>query len=57
MVRRFVDMSIFLENEVISDPPAMQPHIDYITHDTGAQQMATRLSGSSPFPELKPTAT
>ena len=45
MVRRFVDMSIFLENEVISDPPAMQPHIDYITHDTGAQQMATFFDG------------
>ena len=45
MVRRFVDMSIFLENDVISDPPAMQPHIDYITHDTGAQQMATFFDG------------
>ena len=45
MVRRFVDMSIFLENEVISDPPAMKPHIDYIRHDTGAQQMATFFEG------------
>ena len=44
-MRRFVDLSIFLENEVVSDPPAMQPHIDYIKHDTGAQQMATFFEG------------
>jgi len=47
-VRRFVDLSIFLENEVVSDPPAMQPHIDYIKHDTGAQQMATFFEGLTP---------
>ena len=35
--RRFVDLSIYLENEVVSDPPAMKPNIDYITHDIGAR--------------------
>ena len=43
--RRFVDLSIYLENEVISDPPAMKPNIDYITHDIGAQQMASFFPG------------
>ena len=45
MVRRFVDLSIFLENDVVSDPPAMKPNIDYIKHDTGAQQMASFFDG------------
>ena len=45
MVRRFVDLSIFLENDVVSDPPAMKPNIDYIKHDTGAQQMASFFEG------------
>ena len=43
--RRFVDLSIFLENEVVSDPPAMKPNIDYITHDIGAQQMPSFFPG------------
>ena len=32
MQRRFVDLSIYLENDIISDPPAYRPHIDYIDH-------------------------
>ena len=27
MPRRFVDLSIFLENDVVSDPPAFAPRI------------------------------
>ena len=51
--RRFVDLSIYLENEVVSDPPAMKPNIDYITHDIGAQQMASFFPGleSSELPD------
>ena len=47
-MRRFVDLSIYLENDVISDPPAMKPNIDYITHDLGAQQMASFFPGLEP---------
>ncbi|MEE3096040.1 MAG: cyclase family protein, partial [Pseudomonadota bacterium] len=44
-MRRLVDLSIFLENDVISDPPPMRPKIDYIRHDTGAEQMADFFEG------------
>ncbi|HIN75740.1 MAG TPA: cyclase family protein, partial [Rhodospirillales bacterium] len=29
MPRQFVDISMHLENDVISDPPGYEPHIDY----------------------------
>jgi kynurenine formamidase len=32
MSRRFVDLSIYLENDVITDPPFMRPRITYKTH-------------------------
>ena len=32
MTRRFIDLSIFLENDVITDPPFMRPKIEYVTH-------------------------
>jgi kynurenine formamidase len=32
MPRRFVDLSIYLENEVITDPPFMRPEITYQKH-------------------------
>jgi kynurenine formamidase len=32
MSRRFVDLSIYLENEVITDPPMMRPKIEYVQH-------------------------
>lgn len=40
MTRKFVDLSIYLENDVITDPPFMRPEITYESHaDTvkGAQ--------------------
>lgn len=33
MPRRFVDLSMTLSNDVVSDPPFLKPHIDYETHD------------------------
>ena len=32
MSRRFVDLSIYLENDVITDPPFMRPRIEYQRH-------------------------
>lgn len=32
MQRRFIDLSILLENDVITDPPMMRPHISYQGH-------------------------
>ena len=32
MTHRFVDLSIYLENDVITDPPFMRPKITYQTH-------------------------
>ena len=32
MGRRFIDLSIYLENDVITDPPFMRPKITYQTH-------------------------
>ncbi len=44
-MRRFIDLSIYLENDVISDPPPMQPKIDYIRHDAGAEQVTMFFDG------------
>ena len=32
MARTFVDLSIYLENDVITDPPFMRPKITYQQH-------------------------
>ena len=42
---QFIDLSIYLENDVVSDPPVMRPNIDYIRHDMGAEQMAGFFEG------------
>jgi kynurenine formamidase len=42
---RFIDLSIYLENDVISDPPMMQPNIDYIRHKEGAEQVKLFFDG------------
>ena len=46
--RRFVDLSIYLENDVASDPPGLEPRIDYITHDTSVEQIAKFFPGLAP---------
>lgn len=57
MARRFVDLSILLENDVVSDPPFMRPTIDYAAHgDTMAEAnhffpgvSATEMPGGQGF--------
>ena len=39
-MRKFVDLSIYLENDVASDPPAFKPKIEYLTHATTTEQIA-----------------
>ncbi len=49
MTRKFVDLSIFLENDVVSDPPAFAPKIDYFSHENTYEQIEPF------FPGLKKT--
>ena len=45
MARRFVDLSIYLENDVISDPPFMRPVITYQTHAETVKEAQTFFPG------------
>ncbi len=45
MTRQFVDLSIRLENDVLSDPPAFAPRIDYFTHEDTYEQIAPFFPG------------
>ena len=45
MPRRIVDLSIYLENEVISDPPPFGPKITYMDHQATFPQMAPFFPG------------
>ena len=45
MSRRFVDLSIFLENDVASDPPGLEPRIAYFTHENTYEQIAPFFPG------------
>lgn len=45
MPRRFVDLSIYLENDVLSDPPAFAPKIQYFTHENTYEQIAPFFPG------------
>jgi len=45
MTRRFVDISITLDNDVITDPPFMRPQIDYITHPDTINELGTFFPG------------
>jgi kynurenine formamidase len=42
---QIVDLSIFLENDVISDPPLFRPKIDYIDHKTSMPGMLSFFPG------------
>jgi hypothetical protein len=45
MTRRFVDLSIYLENDVMSDPPAIAPKIQYFSHQNTFEQIAPFFPG------------
>ena len=45
MARRIVDLSVFLENDVISDPPGYRPKIDYIDHRTSVPELLDFFPG------------
>lgn len=45
MPRKFVDLSIYLENDVLSDPPAFAPKIEYFTHEQSFGQIAPFFPG------------
>lgn len=48
MPRRLIDISMFLENDVVSDPPLARPKIHYFNHDQTIERMR------SFFPDLQP---
>ncbi len=45
MSRKFVDLSIFLENDLPSDPPAFAPEIQSFTHQSASEQIASFFPG------------
>ena len=44
-MKKFIDLSISIENNLRSDPEEMIPKIQYIDHDTGAKQMIDYFPG------------
>jgi kynurenine formamidase len=43
--RRFIDLSIYLENDVVSDPPLYRPRIDYIDHKMSLPELVGFFPG------------
>jgi kynurenine formamidase len=43
--RKIIDLSIYLENDVISDPPGAQPKIEYVTHKQSVPGLASFFPG------------
>ena len=48
MKREIIDISIYLENDVISDPPGYRPQIDYITHKDSVPEIVGFFPGLEP---------
>jgi kynurenine formamidase len=45
MSRTIIDLSIFLENDVISDPPGYRPRIDYVDHHMSVPELVNFFPG------------
>ena len=45
MSQKIIDLSIFLENDVISDPPVYRPKIDYIDHHMSVPELLEFFPG------------
>lgn len=45
MSRQFIDLSIYLENDVVSDPAIYRPHIDYIDHKMSLPELVGFFPG------------
>ena len=58
MSRRFVDLSIYLENDVLSDPPPLAPRISYQTHADTLPEFIAMLPGTKAedFPDQEAAA-
>jgi len=48
MARRIVDLSIYLENDVVSDPEPFRPKIEYIDHKMSVPELAGFFPGLQP---------
>ena len=45
MARRIIDLSVFLENDIISDPPGYRPKIEYIDHNSSVPELLEFFPG------------
>lgn len=45
MARRFIDISVSLETEIASDPPGIEPKIQYLGHQETAEQLMSFFPG------------
>ena len=45
MTRRFIDLSVAMENDVAADPPGFGPTLKYVPHSEGAAQLAGCFPG------------
>ncbi len=52
MGKKFIDLSIAIEDGLPSDPPQMRPQITYVSHKEGAQSMTAYFPGIDPEKDL-----
>jgi kynurenine formamidase len=52
MTRRFIDLSVAIEDGLPSDPPPMIPKIQYMDHQQGAESMKAYFPGIDPEKDL-----